>query len=149
MDINKLKNDVFNLSKPLVESLGYELVEVNYEEIEDEKYITVVIYSNSGITFDDCKKVSKILDEPLDELDPTNGESYSLNVSSLGLDRELKTKRDFERFIGQEIEIKLYSNKVVGLLLEVTDDSIKLNVKNSHKTIKLVDIIKAKPYIKF
>ncbi len=149
MDINKLKNDVFNLSKPLVESLGYELVEVNYEEIEGEKYITVVIYSNSGITFDDCKKVSKILDEPLDELDPTNGESYSLNVSSLGLDRELKTKRDFERFIGQEIEIKLYSNKVVGLLLEVTDDSIKLNVKNSHKTIKLVDIIKAKPYIKF
>lgn len=149
MDINKLRNDVFNLSKPLVESLGYELVEVNYEEIEGEKYITVVIYSNSGITFDDCKKVSKILDEPLDELDPTNGESYSLNVSSLGLDRELKTKRDFERFIGQEIEIKLYSNKVVGLLLEVTDDSIKLNVKNSHKTIKLVDIIKAKPYIKF
>ncbi len=149
MDINKLKNDVFNLSKPLVESLGYELVEVNYEEIEGEKYITVVIYSNSGITFDDCKKVSKILDEPLDELDPTNGESYSLNVSSLGLDRELKTKRDFERFIGQEIEIKLNSNKVVGLLLEVTDDSIKLNVKNSHKTIKLVDIIKAKPYIKF
>lgn len=149
MDINKLKNDVFNLSKPLVESLGYELVEVNYEEIEGEKYITVVIYSNSGITFDDCKKVSKILDEPLDELDPTNGESYSLNVSSLGLDRELKTKRDFERFIGQEIEIKLNSNKFVGLLLEVTDDSIKLNVKNSHKTIKLVDIIKAKPYIKF
>lgn len=149
MDINKLKNNVFNLSKPLVESLGYELVEVNYEEIEGEKYITVVIYSNSGITFDDCKKVSKILDEPLDELDPTNGESYSLNVSSLGLDRELKTKRDFERFIGQEIEIKLNSNKVVGLLLEVTDDSIKLNVKNSHKTIKLVDIIKAKPYIKF
>lgn len=149
MDIIKLKTDVFNLAKPIVENLGYEPVEVNYEEIEGEKYITVVIYSEKGITFEDCKKVSKALDEPLDELDPTNGESYSLNVSSLGLDRELKTKRDFERFLNQEIEIKVGSNKVVGTLVEVTDDSIKLNVKNTHKTIKLIDILKAKPYIKF
>lgn len=149
MDITKLKKDVFDLSKPIVENLGYELVEVNYDTIEEEKYITIVIYSPNGITFDDCKKVSKALDEPLDELDPTCNESYNLNVSSLGLDRELKTKRDFERFLNQEIEVKVNSNKIVGVLSSIDENSIKLIVKNTHKTIKLNEITKAKPYIKF
>lgn len=150
MDIEKVKTDVYNLSKPLVENLGYELVEVKYDEIEGERYITVVIYKENGIiNFDDCKLVSKTLDEPLDILDPTNGLSYSLNVSSLGLDRELKTKRDFERFIGQEIELIHQKNKIIGTILSVDEISVKLQVKNTHKTIKLLEIDKAKPYIKF
>lgn len=149
MDIIKVKTDVYNLAKPIIEKLGYELVEVNYDEIENQSYITVVIYNEKGITFEDCKKVSKALDEPLDELDPTNGESYSLNVSSLGLDRELKTKRDFERFIGQEVEIVLQNNKIIGTICEVDENVVKLRVKNTHKTIKISDIDRAKPYIKF
>lgn len=148
MDVVKLKEDVFIMAKPIVENLGYELVEVNYEEIEDQKYITVVIYKQSGITFEDCKLISRALDEPMDELDPTNGESYSLNVSSLGLDRPLKSKRDYERFVNQEVEI-YNPNKIVGTLLEVYDDSIKLKVKNVNKTIKIKEINKAVPYIKF
>ena len=148
MDIVKLKTDVFKMAKPIVENLGYELVEINYEEIEKQKYITVVIYKQEGITFEDCKVVSRALDEPIDELDPTQGESYSLNVSSLGLDRPLKIKRDFERFLNKQIEV--YSNnKDVGTLIEVNDNSIKLKIKNANKTIKFEEIIKAMPYIKF
>jgi len=148
MNISKLKTNVYNLAKPIVENLGYELVEVSYEEVEGQKYITVVIFNELGITFEDCKLVSRALDEPLDVLDPTEGESYSLNVSSLGLDRPLKTQRDFERYKNKEVEI-ISKNKIVGKILEVGEDFIKLKVKNINKTIKFNEIIKAMPYVKF
>ena len=149
MNKEKLIADVTNLSKPIVEKLGYEFVEATYEEVEGERYITIVIYSEKGITFDDCKIVSKALDEPLDELNPTNDLSYSLNVSSLGLDRPLKTKRDFERYIGKEIEVYIQGKKNICLVLSVNDDEVVLKIKNTTKTIKLSNITKAMPYIKF
>ena len=149
MDIKKMILDIKNLAMPIVENLGFELVDVNYEEIEGERYITVVIYKDKGvITFDDCKLVSKALDEPLDELNPTNDLSYSLNVSSLGLDRPIVTKRDFERYIGKLIEV-FVDNKIVGEVLEVLDHEVKLKVKNTNKTIKYSQIKKATAYIKF
>ena len=149
MDKKKLICDVTQLCLPIVENLGYEFVEAKYDEVEGERYITIVIYKETGITFDDCKLVSKALDEPLDDLDPTKGESYSLNVSSLGLDRPIKTKRDFERYLNKEVEVYLDNGKMVGIVLEVGDEEIKLKVKNVTKTIKLSNILKAMPYIKF
>jgi len=148
MDISKMILNIKKLANPIVENLGYELVDVTYEEIEGERYITIVIYKKEGITFEDCKLVSKALDEPLDELNPTNDLSYSLNVSSLGLDRPLVTKRDYERYLGKLIEV-LVDNKIVGEVLEVNDDEIKLKVKNTTKTIKYSQIKKATAYIKF
>lgn len=148
MDIKKMILDIKNLAEPIVENLGYEFVDASYEEIEGERYITIIIYKDSGITFDDCKIVSKALDEPLDELNPTQDLSYSLNISSLGLDRPLKTKRDFERYLGKTIEI-FADTKIVGDVLEVLDDGVKLNVKNTTKTIKYSQIKKAQAYIKF
>lgn len=149
LNINDCLNKITNLAKPIVENLNYELVDVKHEIIEDNLYIIVTIYSENGITFDDCKKVSKALDEPLDELNPTNDVSYSLNVSSLGLDRPLKTVRDFERFLNKNIEIISSKTKIVGNLKEIVEDSIKLQVKTTIKTIKFSQIDKAVPYIKF
>ncbi|MGN1223255.1 MAG: ribosome maturation factor RimP [Christensenellales bacterium] len=149
MNKEKIEKDVKLLTEPIVTNLGYELVDCTYEEIEGERYITLIIFSENGITFDDCKKVSKAVDEPLDELNPTDDLSYSLNVSSLGLDRPLKVKRDFERYLNKEIEVNCDGTKIVGIILEVLDDSIKLKIKNTTKTIKYEQIMKAMPYIKF
>ena len=149
MNAETIELSVTNLVKPIVEKLGYEFVEAKYSEEEGEKYITVVIYSENGITFDDCKIVSKAIDEPLDELNPTNDESYSLNVSSLGLDRPIVTRRDFERYLNKDIEIYSKSNKTVGTLMEVFEDGVKLKVKVSTKSFKFSEIDKAMPYIKF
>ena len=149
MNKAKVIENVTNLTKPIVEQLGYEFVEAKYDEVEGERYITIIIFSEKGISFDDCKIVSKAVDAPLDELNPTNDLSYSLNVSSLGLDRPIKTKRDFERFLNKEIEIFVDGKKFVGLVESVNDESIKLKVKNVTKTIKLTQNFKAMPYIKF
>lgn len=149
LDMKKCLEKIEKLAKPIVENLNYEFVDTSYEIIEGELFITVTIFNEKGITFEDCKKVSKALDEPLDELNPTNDQSYSLNVSSLGLDRPLKTIRDFERFLNKEIEVCSNKNTFVGTLIEILQDGIILKIKNTTKTIKFSYIDKAKPYIKF
>ena len=136
--------------RSIVESLGYELVEVKFETIENEKYLTLIIYNDKGITFDDCKIVTEAVDLPLDELNPTNDEPYSLNVSSLGLDWPIKTKRDFERYLNKKIEVVLKDkSKFVANVIKVFDDEVCLNVKGIEKTYKLNEIDKACAFIKF
>ena len=95
--------------KPVIENLGYELVEVFYGKMQDGMNLIFYIDSEKGITIDDCEKVHRAIDPILDELNPTNDAHYILSVSSLGIDRPIKTQRDFERNMGKEIEITLFS----------------------------------------
>lgn len=94
---------------PIVENLGYELVETAYKKTQDGMVLTLYIHNAEGITLDDCEVVSRGVDEALEKLDPTNGETYYLNVSSLGLDRPIKNHKDAQRNIGNEISVKLYA----------------------------------------
>ena len=93
---------------PIIEKLGYEVVEVEYGKKVDGMNMTFYIDKNGGITLEDCEIVHKAIDGPLDELNPTCDEKYILNVSSCGLDRPLKTEKDFKRNLGKEVDIKLY-----------------------------------------
>lgn len=92
--------------------LEIEIVEIKYEKAKSDEEVStlwVYIYHVDGVDLDLLEKVSRIIDPILDEIDPTNGETYNLNVSSPGLDRPFKTDRDFERNIGKDVEVKLYS----------------------------------------
>ena len=104
----KVADNVYSFLKPIVDNLGYELVEVSYEKKENGMNLTVYIDKQGGITIEDCEKVHHAIDEPLDELNPTDDKSYTLNVSSLGVDRPFKTDRDFEKNIGKEVEVNLF-----------------------------------------
>ena len=105
-----VKGTVKDLVADTVESMGYELVDVDFTKQPGDEYIlTVYIDSAEGITIDDCEKVSRAIDPIIDEADPI-AQQYYLCVSSLGLDRPLKTGEDFERSIGKCIDIKLYRN---------------------------------------
>lgn len=148
--MNNIVKQVDLKVRSIVEELGYELVEVKYEQIDGENFLTLVIYKESGITFNDCKIVTEAVDLPLDELNPTNDEPYSLNVSSLGLDRPIKTKRDFERYLSKKIEVVLNDNtKFVAVVVSVNENDVCLNVKGIDKTYKISDINRAVAFIKF
>ncbi len=105
--------NVVNITKetvePVLDKLGYELVDVEYTKQYGQMTLTVYIYKDGGVSLDDCETVSRALDPLLDELDPTDGAPYSFNVSSPGLDRPFKTQRDYERNYGTEVEVKLYA----------------------------------------
>lgn len=93
---------------PIIESLGYEVVDVEYAKKVDGMNMTFYIDKPDGIKIEDCEKVHKAISDPLDELNPTGDAKYILNVSSVGLDRPIKTDKDLKRNIGKEVEIRLY-----------------------------------------
>lgn len=145
---------VSELATPIVENLGYELVEVKYTKGRSGMELTLFIFSKQGISLEDCEKVSKAIDEPLDELNPTNDVSYTLNVSSLGLDRPIKTAKDAERNLNQKIDVKLYAAQdgiklFTGTLTAYNENGITIKTEKEDKTFRFDEIALASPVIEF
>lgn len=152
--MSKVADLVFDFAGPIVEKLGFELVEVSYDKTKNGKELSLSIYhKDRPVTIEDCELVSKTLDAPLDELNPTGDESYILSVGSLGLDREIKTDADLNRSLGKELEISLYKmqNKTknfVGVLESFDRETI--TIKNEKEKVILArdNIASARLYIK-
>lgn len=94
--------------QPIADEQGIEIVEVEFKQGK-EPALTVYIDIDGGVDLNVCEKFHRAIDPVLDELDPTFGAPYTLNVSSPGLDRPLKTDRDYSKCIGQKVEIKLFA----------------------------------------
>ena len=92
---------------PLMEEYHFELVDVEYVKEAGNWYLRAYIDKEGGITVDDCEVVSRRLGEWLDGEGFFEG-SYILEVSSPGLGRPLKKDKDFDRSIGEDVDIKLY-----------------------------------------
>ena len=152
--MSKIAEAAERVVRPIVEANGVELVDVEYKKVFGTPTLTVYIDKPGGVSLDDCERVHMAIDAPLDELDPTQGQSYNLNVSSPGLDRPLKTARDFERKIGEKIEVSLYApvdgeKKFLAVLSEVRGEEITLDDNGKTVTLQLKQIAAAKPYIEF
>lgn len=134
-----MKQEVLKIKEkiaPVVEGLGYELVDVKTSVQYGTDTVTVVIFKEGDMGLDDCEKVHNAVDALFDEINPFGDKSYNLEVSSMGLDWPLKTDDDFRRRKGQELEISLFqkidgNKKITGILDSFDDDGI---------TIKLTDI---------
>lgn len=98
--------EVSALVRPIVESLGLELWDVRYLKEGANRILRIYIDKESGITIEDCENVTRAVDAPLDELDPI-AESYTLEVSSPGIERELVREEHFDRFLGAPVMVKL------------------------------------------
>ena len=105
--MSKITEKVEALAKPVVEEEGCELWSVEYVREAGTWYLRVLIDKDGGVGIDDCERISRRLDPILDEADPIS-DSYVFEVGSAGAERELKRPSDFERYIGAEVEVKLY-----------------------------------------
>ena len=105
--MSKITEKVEELAKPVVEDEGCELWAVEYVREAGSWYLRVLIDKDGGVGIDDCERISRRLDPILDEADPIP-DSYVFEVGSAGAERELKRHSDFERYIGSEVEVKLY-----------------------------------------
>ena len=94
--------------QPIADEMSIEIVEIEFKQGK-EPALTVYIDIEGGVDLDTCEKLHRAIDPVLDEVDPTFGLPYTLNVSSPGLDRPLKTARDFEKCMGQKVEVKLFA----------------------------------------
>ena len=92
---------------PIMEELGFELVDVEYVKEGSSWYLRAYIDKPGGININDCEAVSRRLSDILDEKDFID-DAYIMEVSSPGLGRPLKKEKDFKRSIGMEVEIRTY-----------------------------------------
>ena len=151
--MGKVADSVMKLVAPIAESFGLMVLEVEYAKKFDGMHLTIVIDKDSGVTIDDCEKLHRAIDAPLDELDPIDT-SYTLNVSSPGLDRPLTLDWDYKRNLGKKIKVKLYKpldgKKVFdGVLSSYDDDTFVLQVGNKQYTFIKKDTAQVTPIIEF
>ena len=145
-----LEQQLFNS----VESLGYELMDLEFSPQKNGLKITVFIDHDNGIDIDDCVNTTKEI-SPIFE-DDESDKNYIIEVSSPGLDRKLINKEHFDKFIGKTIKIKL-KNKLLdrknfkGQLLNRVKNTITINDHDNKKIeidIKLIDICRIVPVFK-
>lgn len=91
-----------------VNSLGFDLWDVEYVKEGADMYLRITIDSPAGIDITDCERVHRVIDPIIDEADPID-EAYMLEVSSPGVERQLRTPSHFESCIGERITVKLFS----------------------------------------
>lgn len=105
--------------RPVAEELGVEIYEVIFKQGKDPS-LTIFLDTEKegGIDLDTCEAFHNAADPILDELDPTYGQPYTLNVSSPGLDRPFRKESDFSRNLGKKVEVKLYAPRKGKKLFE-------------------------------
>ena len=142
------------LITPIVDEKGFELVDVEYVKEGSNWYLRAYVAKEGGITINDLESVSRILSDKLDEEDFIS-DAYILEVSSPGLGRPLKKDKDFDRNMGNEIEVHLYravdrQKQLVGLLKAYNADTITIeNEDGSETDIDRVNESLVRPTIDF
>ena len=139
---------------PLVEANNFELVDVEYVKEAGTWYLRIYIDKEGGININDCELVSRAFSEILDNEDPIE-DAYILEVSSPGLGRPLKKDKDFQRNLGEEVEVRTYKpinkqKEFVGLLDAWDKESVTLQLESGEMlTIARADIALIRQYIEF
>lgn len=105
--MSKITDKVTELAKGIVEEAGCSLWDVEYVREAGTWYLRVYIDKEGGVSINDCETISRALDPILDETDPIP-DSYVFEVGSAGAERELKRPSDFEKFMGSDVEVRLY-----------------------------------------
>jgi ribosome maturation factor RimP len=148
-----MRDALMRLLEPPIEALGYELVDLEFAQAGRGGILRIFIDrraqdSGAGITVDDCANVSHAVSQVLEAQDPIKGH-YTLEVSSPGFDRILRTRAHFERFVGERVfaELKLPiagRRRFVGELKAITGDAIVVEVDGTAHNLPLERIQKAR-----
>ncbi len=142
-----------NMIAPLIDGMGIELVDVEFVKEGNRHYLRVFIDKPGGINLDDCQAVSQKLDVLLDEKDPVPY-SYTLEVSSPGIERPLKKVKDFERFRGHKVNMTTFapvngSKKFTGIITEAGSQGVKLDINGTELFIPMEQVASAKLAVEF
>ena len=105
-----VKDTVREAILPTVTELGYRIWDITYAKVGADYHLEITIDNDAGIQIEDCERVHRAIDPILDEADPIEG-FYYLEVSSPGIERELRTEEHIQAFVGARVEAKLFSPK--------------------------------------
>ncbi|MBP5633223.1 MAG: ribosome maturation factor RimP [Clostridia bacterium] len=139
---------VKQIAEPKAEELGLELIDCEYKKEGGRRVLRLYIDKKGGVGLDDCEAVSRSVEPVLDSEDFID-EAYTFEVSSPGLDRPLKTDRDFARYEGEDVEVGLYAaidgkKKFTGKLIGRKDGVVSIDCGGQTLEFQQKDISKVK-----
>ena len=149
--MSKITDLAARLAAPLAEEAGCSLWDVEYVKEAGAWVLRIFIDKEEGVSIGDCEAVSRPLSDALDELDPIQ-DSYTLEVSSAGLDRVLKKPEHFQKFLGSEVEVRLYAPREgrrdhVGVLAGYgPDGAVELDCGGAGHTFAKQEIAQVRLY---
>ena len=142
-----LRDTLLGLLQPVIEGLGYEVWELEYQPGRGNALLRIYLDAEGGISVEDCERASRAVSEVLDSTDPVPG-NYTLEVSSPGLERPLRTARHFAPFVGQLVFVEMVHvvderRRFKGTLTAAGPDSIEVEVEGRRHVLPLAGIRKA------
>ena len=143
----EVQRRVEEIADSLLKDEGLELVDLEYRREGRRRVLRLFIDKEGGVTVEDCATVSRELADILDAKDAIP-EAYVLEVSSPGLNRRVRKRRDFFRFAGRKIEVRLAAlqdgrRKIVGNILGVEGEAVVVAAPEATYSIALEDIARA------
>lgn len=144
---------VAEMAEELAASLRLELVDVEFRREPGGRILRVFIDKPGGVTLDDCQALSRLLSRRLDEVDPIE-DSYSLEVSSPGIERPLTKPKDYVRFAGHKVQVRTYGpidgrRNFKGELLGLEDEAVVLRLEDGDVRIPVDQVAKARLVAEF
>ncbi|GAB3263783.1 ribosome maturation factor RimP [Larkinella harenae] len=125
-----VKAKVNELLQPYLNEDQYFVVDIQVSPSRTRAKITVLLDSDTGITIDECASISRRLGNQLEELEVFDGQAFTLEVSSPGVDEPLVMKRQYLKNVGREIDVLLHDGQTRrGKLETVADDHIVITEK--------------------
>ena len=141
-----IKDTVREAIEDKVTELGYRIWDVTFSKIGADWHLEITIDSDNGVEIDDCEKVHRAIDPIVDECNPYEDLDY-LEVSSPGIERELRTEEHIALSLGSRVEAKLFAPKdgaksVIGKLESFEDGKLTITTEATSYTIDKSEISK-------
>ncbi|MCX7831943.1 MAG: ribosome maturation factor RimP [Actinobacteria bacterium] len=143
----RIEEQVENLIERVLESEGIEIVDIEYVPAPKGGRLTIYIDKEGGVDIDTCARVSELISPILDTTDIFKSRYY-LEVSSPGIERRIKKRRDFERFKGREVRVETKvpvdgRRNFKGIISDVFEKSFVIAEESGEHEIRFDDIKKA------
>lgn len=138
MQAKEIESRVEKMVMPIIEENAFELVDVEYLKEGPQYYLRIYVDKEGGFTIDDCELVSRFIEKKL-EADDFIESAYILEVSSPGIDRILRKDKEFTKYKGKDVYIKLFKadengiKEFTGELLGLIDNNIVIKTENDNE----------------
>lgn len=149
----KVTEQVARFAEPIVQAHGCTLWDVEYVREGGEWFLRLYIDKQGGVDITDCEAISRAVDPILDEQDPI-AESYSFEVCSAGLERQLKRPSDFEQFMGSAVTVRLFrpvagAKEFVGTLTAYKEGAVSIQVGGETHTFQKNEVAQVRLHVEF
>jgi ribosome maturation factor RimP len=144
VSVTALPSHVLELAERAASTHGVEVLELQLRGQGRGRVLSVILDADGPVEADVVERVSKDLSRALDQADPLQG-SYTLEVTTPGLERPLQSARDFRRQRGHEVRIVAgVASAVQGVVVDADDQAVTLDVDGSQVQVPLSDVVRGK-----